>query len=341
MKKNIFFGILVFLFSLNLIYASSEPLLSASSDSCDLDVSLINQDPYPAIPGEYVNVVFQVNGVASNQCDGATFELIPEYPFSLDDLDGLRVLDGSTYVKDYKSDWMITYKLRVDKDAVEGTSTLLVHYNPGKLNFNSYIEKKFDIEIQDSRTNFDAVIQESTSSEVSIAIANTGKYVANSVVVRIPEQDSFRVTGTDGQMVGNLDSGDYTIVNFALTKIPVKNNEDNNLKFDIYYTDSLGFRRTVNMQLPMNSGLTDSVDNTLTYQEFGNRKIPGQGTSNIYLTFAIILVVLIIFGVIYKKKSKKIKNIFKKMRYKSNKHKQNSNEPPSWIEHQKEGERKK
>ena len=38
-------------------------LTLVSAIACDLKVSMINQDPYPAIPGEYVKIVFQVEGV--------------------------------------------------------------------------------------------------------------------------------------------------------------------------------------------------------------------------------------------------------------------------------------
>lgn len=340
-KNNKFLGLLLFFifFNLNLVFASADPQLSGE---CSLGITMINQDPYPAIPGEYVNVVFQISGVSSGQCDGARFELIQDYPFFLDDDDGLRILDDSTYIKDYNNDWMIAYKIRVDENALDGTTILTVHYSPGNSDSGSYIEKKFDIEIEDSRTNFDAVIQETTDSETAIAIANIGKYTANSVVVRIPEQDYFKATGTSGQMVGNLEAGDYTIVNFALTRIPSKNQEDNTLKFDIYYTDGLGLRRTVNMEISLgseNSVLTNNI--SVPYQEFGGRNMRSSN-NNIYLTLAIVLMVLIIGFVLYKKKSKKLKIIFKKLNKNSNKnenHKENINEQPPWAKHKKEGER--
>nr|MBA4405629.1 hypothetical protein [Nanoarchaeum sp.] len=333
-NKNNFILLVVVFFVLSSVSASSEPLLSGE---CSLSISMINQEPYPAIPGEYVDVVFQVSGVASNQCDGALFELIQSYPFSLDDDNGLRILDDSTYIKDYDSDWMIAYKIRVDEDALDGTSTLKIHYTPGTSNLDSYVEKTFDIEIEDSRTSFDAVIQETTASETAIAIANIGKYTANSVVVRIPEQDYFKATSTSGQMVGNLEAGDYTVVNFALTKLPSKDQETS-LKFDIYYTDGLGLRRTVNMEIPMGSE-SNSLPNNISvdYQEFGGRNMPRTNSNNTYLTLAIIILGLGLVFLLYKKKRKKIKNIFKKFKRNSNTNQNENLNEPTWVKHQKEG----
>ncbi len=81
-----------------------------SAESCDLSVSLVNQDPYPAIPGDYVDVVFQIDGIENPSCERAIFELVTSYPFSLDENDTTRILEGSTWVSEYKTEWMIPYK---------------------------------------------------------------------------------------------------------------------------------------------------------------------------------------------------------------------------------------
>ena len=52
--------------------------------ACNPDASLINQDPYPAVPGDIVKVVFQVDGTDNPECGTVTLEIIPEFPFSLE-----------------------------------------------------------------------------------------------------------------------------------------------------------------------------------------------------------------------------------------------------------------
>ncbi|MBI4448099.1 hypothetical protein HY643_03905 [Candidatus Woesearchaeota archaeon] len=222
--------------------------------TCNLKVDLINQDPYPAIPGEYVDVLFQVSGVQTPSCEGARFEMMPSYPFSVDGNSTVKVLEGSTYVADHKNDWMIPYKLRVDKDALKGYPEIKVMYSPNMWEADSRITKFFNISVEDARTNFDAVIQEVSGSDVSIAIANIGKYTANAVVVRVPQQESFVAVGTDGQMIGNLESGDYTITSFSIAKKGTQ--RSSTLKFDIYYTDSIGERRIINLERSL--GIADS-----------------------------------------------------------------------------------
>ena len=216
----------IIIFIIGILFITA--IMNISLTKADLDnacfptVALVSQDPAPAIPGSYANVVFEVSNIASQECEnGLAVRLKMDYPFSLDPgVNPIQTLGSVPYAKDYKQAWTVPYKLRVADDAVEGDYNLTLQYHVGNAgDFNSsYIENKFNITIQDSRTSFDAVIQEATSSTVSIAIANTGKYTANSVVVRIPEQDNYRITGTDGQMVGNLNSGDYTIVAFNIAR---------------------------------------------------------------------------------------------------------------------------
>lgn len=262
-SKNIIF------LAMFILGVSQLALISASStETCSPQISIINQNPYPAVPGEYVDVVFEVSGVSTSECsEGASFQLISAYPFSFDGNLSTKTITGNTWTGDYNSNWVIPFTLRVDEDAFDGDNQIEVKYSSSKFG-DSYSSKKFNISIEDSRTSFDAVIQDYSSSEVSIALANVGKYTANSVVVRIPKQENFEISGTDGQMVGNLDSGDYTIVGFTVTQkmtatgdptqgLDIQKSKD--LAIDIYYTDNIGERRVINLQLPLTISTNSSM----------------------------------------------------------------------------------
>lgn len=69
MKKN---GIGLVVLGLFVIFGMS----FAIAETCGLDVGLINQEPYPAVPGEYVKVVFQITGVDNPECGKIDFELV-------------------------------------------------------------------------------------------------------------------------------------------------------------------------------------------------------------------------------------------------------------------------
>lgn len=333
----------IILISANVAYGAAATTSVADNYyvDCALNVSLVNQDPYPAQPDSYVDVVFQVSWKGSFVCNGTTFQMLMSYPFSLDGNDnGMRNIPTDTYVQDYKKDWMVPYHLRVDKDALDGNAEVKVLYSPGIVGNDTPTVRKFNITIQDARTMFDAVLQDVTGSDVSIAIANAGKYSANSVVVRVPQQDDFSVTGTDGQMVGNLASGDYTIVGFTISPKfqqarlmnqspqagPLRNSNASfetqgakSLKFEIYYTDNIGIRRVVNMSLPYAESTSGNFSARLRNSTGSFSRSSGTNSSAVWIIVAIVIIAAV--SIVYLKFFRKPKE---KLQHKKD-------EIPDWI----------
>jgi hypothetical protein len=354
MKKEKNQIVFLVLFALATVFLLNINLISAGTDSCNPTIKLVSQDPNPAVPNDYVKVVFEITDLGD--CEGFSVKLNPEYPFSIDSNESLiQTIESVPFTEDSRTVWMISYKLRVDPDAFDGDYNLKLQYKSGSSqNFAFYIENKFNVTIQDSRTSFDAVIQETSGSDVSIAIANIGKYTANSVVVRIPEQDSFTASGTDGQMVGNLESGDYTIVGFTIsskattpqqnmnksrTDIPTTPStaSDTKLKFDIYYTDDLGERRVVNMELPLSMAMNSSI--TGMGGEFGPRGTASTSSLSKWYKWIIIIVILVIVFLVCKKYSQQIKNGYSKIVSKDKKG--SSNTAPDWVKNARSKEKNK
>jgi len=355
-SKSLFLSLLSVL---SLILVLNITMVLAESNLCNPTIKLVSQDPNPAVPSDYVKVIFEITELG--HCDGFSVRLNPEYPFSLDsNASAVQSIETNPYASGYRPVWIIPYNIRVDSTAFEGDYYLKLQYHEeSDETFNSYVERGFNITIEDSRTKFDTVIQELSGSDVSIAIANVGKYTANSVVVRIPEQDSFSVTGTDGQMVGNLESGDYTIVGFTISskvgmpqqnmtrdrnEIPTNTQQKSNkLKFDIYYTDNIGERRVVNTELPLNMGNSSMAG----MGNFNAGRTTSTSSLSSWYKWIIILVILIIAYVIYRKYPKQtkesIQKIFSKIKglVKKEEKVNTNNKIPSWIKNAKDKEKNK
>jgi len=336
-----------------------------SATSCSPTIQLVSQDPSPAVPDDYTNVLFQVSNLGG--CSGFAVNFAPDqYPFSLDSSTSpLQTINAVPFAAGSPDQtWTIPYKVRVDKDALDGDYALKLQYHEGVSgNFQvlGYAEEDFNVSIQDSRTSFDSVVQQISGNSVSIAIANTGKYAANAVVVRVPTQDSFVVSGTAGQMVGNLASGDYTLVGFTVsprTSLPgnytrgMARNQTQagnysapispSLLINIAYTDNLGIRRDVNMSLPLQIGNATGVTG------FSRTGTGGARTAVVvthwYSSWITWLIVIIVLGAIYffykehPEKFENLKNLFHKG--KSSK-KKSDDDTPDWIKNSKEKEKKK
>jgi len=246
---------------------------SVNADVCSLSLSIINQDPYPAIPGEYVEVVFQMSGVQNPNCDGAVFQIFPSYPFSLDDGE-VSLLDGSTWTSRYNTDWMIPYKLRIDENALDETYELKVAYGePGLL-----VTRYFNITMQDAETNFEVHIDNYVIKDRNLVfeILNTGNVDIESLTVEIPKQDNIVVKGSNRNIVGDLDSNEYTSADFEA--IP----SEGEINIILHYTDNINERRMVQKTVYYDPGyFVDSLENT-----------PPSTT----VTYVIVAAILLVIG---------------------------------------------
>jgi len=274
--KKIFLVLAILIVSMN--FACAETFESefdtlyaySSAKAPNLQIKQMKYEPYPVNPSEYVRVWIKVENLGTGLTKDATFKIIPKFPFSFDDpKDSIKSYGQIGYGRNEEDNLVVLeYKVKVDKDAIEGTNEIELKYNTD--GSDSWFYKKFDIEITDAQTDFDLVIQEVSEQQVSVAIANTGKNIAYSVIVKIPEQENFETIGTEGQMVGNLENGDYTLVSFELNE-KTRTSGKKPLRIQIDYTDNIGERRSVikEIMFEMDStanqfpGMTNSEDGTM------------------------------------------------------------------------------
>jgi len=249
MKKNIFLGFFLIVVLAGFVSADffeeNYTALPAYSHAKapNIQISKLKYEPYPVNPGEYVTVWIKAENLGTGYTQDLTFELLPKFPFSLDSDTAVKSFGKLGYGKQEEDEVVVVeYKVKVDEDATEGSNEIELRFNTD--GGDSWFYRNFNIEVTEARTDFDLVIQEVDEQQVSIAIANTGKNIAYSVIVKMPEQENFEVVGTSGQMVGNLENGDYTMVSFEVkekSRTPGKKP----LKIQIDYTDTIGERRSL------------------------------------------------------------------------------------------------
>ena len=116
-------------------------------DSAYIVVSLVNQDPDPAEPGQYVDLRFKFENKGQEAAQDIEVELLLEYPFSLDQ--GVSAIKniGSLYGRQKGNEGIIVkYHIRVDKDALDGTNEIKLRYRDKG---NAWVTlEAFDIDIQ-------------------------------------------------------------------------------------------------------------------------------------------------------------------------------------------------
>lgn len=211
------------------------------SANCILVPHLVNQEPYPAIPGETVELLFQVRGTDNRDCKDVVFILEPEFPFYLGPEQDAEVrIKGGTYVEDFNNFMMIPFKVRIDKDAVEGKNEIKVKYSRDETR-NVFTVEKFDVEIRDVRTDFEIFVRDYDASQnrITFEILNSGKNDVEALTIEIPRQENIKVKGANRNIVGFLDATDFTTANFEATPF------DGEIKVIIHYTDIINERRSI------------------------------------------------------------------------------------------------
>lgn len=266
----------------------------AAAEVCDLSVSLINQDPYPAIQGDYVKVVFQIDGLENTECGTVTFGIKEDYPISLDpSIQNPIIINSGTYQRNYGSFYLAPYKLRIDENALDGENPIEVHYSTKT---SSNIIETFDINVEDTRADFEVHIKnyDYETKELTFEILNIEKVDVEALTIEIPKQENIEIKGTNRIVVGDLDSNEYTSADFEaiLPEGEIK------INIRIFYTDTINVRRELQKVIDFDSSYFTERNKTKISQPY----------------WLYILVILIVSFFVWKRIKKKKREAERKRR---------------------------
>jgi hypothetical protein len=128
--------------------------------------------------------------------------------------------------------------------------------------------------------------------------------------VIVPEQPGWRVSGSSSSIIGNLDTGDYTVATFTLSRASERNTTrgtglaQSALKMQVAYTDTRGERKTVDKIVPLNLA-SSMADTSGTAGQLGSRRAAQQGFFSAYKWYIIGIAVLATGGWIYYSRRKR------------------------------------
>jgi len=93
-------------------------------------VNMINQEPDPVDAGQYVTVKFRVENIGIDMAKNVVFQLMPDFPFSLDPGTNATKSVGSLVgVQDANNAVTLEYRIKVDPQALSGSTNLKLRYN--------------------------------------------------------------------------------------------------------------------------------------------------------------------------------------------------------------------
>jgi len=273
----------------SLIFVLAISLTFVSAANCELSVTMLNQDPYPAVPGDYVEMVFQIAGIENPECGTVVFSLVEKYPLVFDPgMDATVTIDSGTFTKDYSASKIIPYKVRVDENAINGNSPIEVSFSSKGYGNRSYLTKSFDLSIEDVKADFEIFVKDYNfgTNIMTFEVLNIADADIEALTFEIPSQDGVVVKGSNRNILGDLDSNEYTSAEFELRS------SINKIDVNLLYTDKIGVRRSMSKVVSYDSDY------------FVGRKADSSGRSVLtYVIWAAVILFVVYF--VYKKFKKK------------------------------------
>ena len=148
-------------------------------NSAVMSISLVNQDPDPAIAGDVIELRLGVENIGGMAASNLVVELVPEYPFEIVSGEkNVQKIDTIAGYQGEKNMKILKYKMRVNKEASAGAYTLKVQYYEEGLNVVP-LTKSLPIEIT-SRENAEVIHIDKTTlvpgkqSSLKFSINNVG-----------------------------------------------------------------------------------------------------------------------------------------------------------------------
>lgn len=266
---------------------------AATQKSLSLDVKskqsaeVIHIDKTALVPGKQSSLKFTINNVGNAPLRDLTFNWE----------NGNNIIlpvgsDNTRYIKyiDVGDSADLEYQVIADTNAQQGLYKLNLYLSY----YDSITKEEKKISTiagvyVGGGTDFDVAFSESTGSETSFSVANVGSNPAYSVSVIIPEQRSWRVSGSNSVIIGNLNKGDYTIASFRLQSSmgtttsqnrtarsdaslqgsPVQrtmNSSSETVLMQIAYTDTMGERKIVEKEIKLGLQSMAAADGQMAMQ---------------------------------------------------------------------------
>lgn len=271
-------------------------LLSAAVSAQTLRVTMVNQDPDPVRAGDVVEVKFKVENFFEDTRDDIKLEVVPEYPFTMYESSNSRNLGRLEGGQTGSEAALVTFKLKVDANAVDGDNKLIVNLYNGaaKAKYEDFfvIVKNEKISLKPYISASD-LITSGNRGKFTVEIANTGNNDVKALELKLLTSEDYKLLSTSNYVyIGDLNRDDTESEDFDIYVAEGVKEVHIPLEL-IYEVNEHGYKNTENLVL-----------NLLTIDE---AKQVGLIKSNNTLTIIILIVVLILGYLVYRKLKKRWK----------------------------------
>ena len=192
------------------------------TESPEVQISLSNQNPDPAEPGETAELTFRIKNNSSKTNEQITVELIPKYPFII--LDEPRKTPGSLYafIGDEES-ISVKYNILVDKNANAGSHEIGLRYKVGDRGWNevkglTVTVKPLEVAIEVASAESENPLKAGGEEKFRIELSNVGKARLKNLRVKIglTGLPFVSIGSSNEKVIGSISPGETESIEFDI-----------------------------------------------------------------------------------------------------------------------------
>ncbi len=255
-RKTILLSIILLVLISPAVYAT---LLETTGS---LKVISLKYEPYPVEPGSYFKMWIKLENSGVDKANDVSFELIPEFPFSLDKNENALREIGKLDVGD---EIVLEYKIRVNKDAVVGKNDLKSRYCIQKglcvtHDFNISIQARDAILAVADVSAIPSEIAPGEIAEVKVKLNNVAESLMENIRVKLDIYEKlstatsitynelpFTPIGSTNEIsLNKLDKGETNDITFRLIADPDAEPDVYKIPVVLTYNDEVGKNYTRN-----------------------------------------------------------------------------------------------
>ncbi|MGM5479849.1 MAG: COG1361 S-layer family protein [Nanobdellota archaeon] len=287
---------IIVLFALTMViaglFAGSAFALESQGDQ--LRITLLNQDPDPVQPGEYVDLRFKIEKTGDGVFENITFMLPERHPISFDEsADQTQTIGDWAGYMDDEEYYILHYEVFISENTVEEEYEL-----PIRMSTNEFtLEKKFTLRVDEKtevdfdvgavQTSPETLYEDSEDNKVSVDLLNTGDDTAQQVIVDLKLPDGFDSSYgySTRDALGTIAQGASGTADFYIDIAENIASGSHTGTLEITYTESDDtdkIKKTID--IPFDIPVHGKPGFVITNQSFTSSKIESETSSQMYVT---------------------------------------------------------
>jgi len=237
----------------------------AVADVSDLTVTLVSQTPDPVEPGQTFDVKFKIENGGKETTKDAIITILPKYPFKIYGQSASKNIGKLRASSTGADAEYVTFRLKVDEEAVEGDLELELEVNLGT-NSILFVDNQFLIDVQTQDAILDIVsiksepeqVAPGEEAKITIVVKNAADSLLKDIKFKLNFDDDdiplAPFQSSSERRISNLNNGFQDALTFRIIAKPDATPGLYKVPITITYNDEKGNAYSLNDFLAVSVG---------------------------------------------------------------------------------------